>query len=94
MTLRARIVRLVLAGTLAVTSMGACAQLPFRTEGERLPGVPRGPQRKTVSTKEPPSRLVAIDGTVCLVSASRYAEVDPGDRVWCDWQPRRPHPAT
>lgn len=66
----------------------ACSSLPFRVEGERPLGTDRGPQRKTVSAKEPPSRLVAVDGTVCLVSASRYDSVKVEERVWCDWRPR------
>ena len=72
----------------ALVFITGCANLPFRTQGEHPFGSDRGPQRKTVVSKEPPSRLVAIDGTVCLVSASKYDSVDPEDRVWCDWRPR------
>ena len=81
-----RLLSAALITTLLLTT--ACSHIPFPIVGERLPGREDGPQRKTVESKEAPSRLVAIDGTVCLVSASRYGGVEPGDRVWCDWRPR------
>ena len=72
----------------ALVFMTGCVNLPFRTEGDAPFGPDRGLERKTVESKEPPSRLVAVDGTVCIVSGSRYGSVEPGDRVLCDWRPR------
>ena len=85
MTLQRRTALSLLAGLAFVTG---CVNLPFRTEGDAPFGPDRGLERKTVESKEPPSRLVAVDGTVCIVSGSRYAGVEPGDRVLCDWRPR------
>ena len=57
----------------------------------RRPGVeaPREPHerawRKAVAAKEPPTRLVAHDGTSCTVSEARYAEIAVGYVVWCFW---------
>jgi hypothetical protein len=77
----------ILAGAL-VALLQACSLLPFRVEGERpFLGV-EGPQRKTVSGKEPPNRLVAVDGTICIVSKERYESVKPEDKVWCAWRAR------
>ncbi len=50
-------------------------------------GGEEGPGSKTVSAKEEPATLIAADGTVCLVTASRFNRVKTGDRVWCNWRP-------
>jgi len=41
--------------------------------------------RKLVAGKEPPSILIARDGTRCTVTARRYAETREGDYAWCAW---------
>jgi hypothetical protein len=41
---------------------------------------------KVVMDKRPPAYLVAVDGTECTVSAERFRQVDPGDRVLCAWR--------
>jgi len=69
-------------------SAGACNWLPFRTEGERPFLAEEGPQRKTVVGKEPPYRLVAVDGTICDVPKERYESVKVEDKVWCAWRSR------
>jgi hypothetical protein len=48
----------------------------------------RGPQRKTVTGKEGPDRLIAVDGTLCIVSASKFESVEVNEKVWCAWRPR------
>ena len=42
--------------------------------------------RKRVDSKEPPSTLIARDGTRCTVTASRYADIREGEYVVCAWQ--------
>lgn len=71
-----------------LTSLPGCGWLPFRIEGERPLMGERGPQRKTVTGKEAPDRLVAVDGTLCMVSASKSESVEMNDKVWCAWRPR------
>ena len=71
-----------------LTPLLGCGWLPFRLEGERPLMGERGPQRKTVTGKEGPARLIAVDGTICIVSASKFGSVKLNDRVWCDWRPR------
>lgn len=48
-------------------------------------GGPSGPGYKTVSTKEEPATLVALDGSECRVTADRFERVAVGERVWCYW---------
>src|SRR5688572_20862959 len=45
--------------------------------------------RKRVESKEPPGTLSARDGTVCTVTAARYAEIQEGEYVWCASRFRR-----
>jgi hypothetical protein len=40
---------------------------------------------KLVEAKEAPSTVVGDDGSVCRLTAERYAEVDAGDWVACEW---------
>ena len=69
-------------------SLVGCGWLPFRVEGERPLLLEKGPQRKTVVAKEVPNRLIAVDGTVCIVPAAKYESVKVDDKVWCAWKPR------
>ncbi|MGD2121640.1 MAG: hypothetical protein PVJ76_07840 [Gemmatimonadota bacterium] len=82
----------ILAGGLLV-SLPACSLLPFRVEGERPLLGDVGPQRKTVVAKEPPCRLVAVDGTICDVPAAKFESVKVDDRVWCAWRERWSRPS-
>ena len=65
--------------------LGGCALFPFQVEGERPLLGAKGPQRKTVVAKEAPGRLIAADGTYCIVPASRFESVNVEDKVWCAW---------
>jgi len=40
---------------------------------------------KLVLDKEPPSTIFGDDGSMCRLIAQRYAEVDPGDWLACEW---------
>ena len=46
-------------------------------------GVPFGP--KPVIGKQKPSRLLARDGTSCVVSPQKYESTILGTTVWCGW---------
>jgi hypothetical protein len=46
-------------------------------------GVPFGP--KPVVGKQKPSRLLARDGTSCVVSPKKYESTVLGTTVWCGW---------
>ena len=65
--------------------VAGCGSLPFRIEGERPLLGSEGPQRKTVAAKEAPGRLVAVDGTICMVPAAKFESVEVDDKVWCAW---------
>lgn len=41
---------------------------------------------KQVAAKEPPTILVAYDGTKCAVTEARYRETNVGDEAWCVWR--------
>lgn len=41
--------------------------------------------RKTVSSKESPNRLTAVDGTTCIVAEKQFEEVIVGTDVICLW---------
>jgi hypothetical protein len=43
---------------------------------------------KNVTAKEPPTTLVAHDGTRCIVSQKRYDETRIGDNALCAWRTR------
>lgn len=47
-----------------------------------------GPGNKVVTAKEAPATLVAVDGTICHVTAGRFERISTGDRAWCGWQKR------
>ena len=56
-------------------------------------GIRLGWAAKRVVTKDPPSTLVAEDGTVCRVAPDRYADTKAGQTINCDWQLGNPVPA-
>ena len=41
---------------------------------------------KRVAGKEPPTTLIAEDGTKCVVTENRYRETNVGDEAWCVWR--------
>jgi hypothetical protein len=41
---------------------------------------------KRVSGKEPPTTLIAEDGTRCIVTEGRYREAKIGSDAWCAWR--------
>jgi hypothetical protein len=49
-------------------------------------GATRGWAIKEVVQKNPPSTLMARDGTVCEVSETRYNETRVGAQVQCEWR--------
>lgn len=55
-------------------------------------GVRLGWYTKRVATRQPPSTLLAEDGTLCRVSPDRYAATEVGTMVQCDWQIGAPVP--
>jgi hypothetical protein len=44
-----------------------------------------GLSRKPVSRKEPPTSLIAIDNTRCLVTEEKYRDTPVGTSVTCFW---------
>ena len=56
-------------------------QYARRSDGDRRPGF--GP--KLVEGKQPPTRLVARDGTSCVVSKKKYDSTVLGQSIWCSW---------
>ena len=42
--------------------------------------------RKRLDSKVDPATLVAIDGSRCTVTESRYRDIKVGDTVSCDWR--------
>ena len=40
---------------------------------------------KTVVDKRKPTRLIARDGTSCVVSEKKFEATIPGESVWCTW---------
>jgi hypothetical protein len=64
--------------SLLTIGISACIAIPIRaTRGEL--------GRKTVTSKDPPRRLIAHDGARCIVSEGRFQQVLIGQRVWCHW---------
>jgi hypothetical protein len=49
----------------------------------RLTGNGFGP--KNVQGKQPPTRLVARDGTTCVVTRDKFESTTLGTSVWCAW---------
>lgn len=47
-----------------------------------------GPGNKVISNKEDPITLVAVDGSICTVTTTKYHKVKIGDQVWCNWRDR------
>ena len=88
---RARLaVRATLLLLAAGVTSGACArpvQVAPRAGGVDVASGQLGWATKRLATKEPPGTLVAEDGTICRVSAERYAATPPRSLVRCDWQP-------
>ena len=41
--------------------------------------------KKRVASKQPPSTLIAQDGTRCTTTEDRYRMVEVGDEEWCAW---------
>jgi len=60
--------------------------IPLRGEGsqkaERATSL-FGP--KSVLGKENPTRLIARDGTSCIVSQKKFDSAEIGESVWCTW---------
>jgi hypothetical protein len=62
------------------------AAIPVRNNGTPKDGRTRsvfGP--KTVVGKEKPTRLIARDGTSCIVSQKKFNSTVLGASVWCTW---------
>jgi hypothetical protein len=82
-----------------VISATACGPRPLRptlSPGGAVgvqSGIRLGSGSKRVVTKDPPSTLVAEDGTVCRVAPDRYADTKVGQTINCEWQLGNPVPA-
>lgn len=72
---------------LLLTLSSACA-----TSDDVPPGGMTGPGMKTVSSKQAPSTLVAVDGTICNVMPRKFEGTKVGDPAWCDWRSRSAGP--
>jgi hypothetical protein len=61
---------------------------PRQTGGSRNGRAPRDVRldAKPVAGKEPPTTLIAEDGTKCVVTEDRYRETKVGDEAWCVWR--------
>ena len=90
-----RLVPLLVATTLCVACMKqripvidpASAAVSGKVAGQR----PRESSeanlsRKRVDSKADPATLIAIDGSRCTVTESRYRDTKVGDNVTCDWR--------
>lgn len=84
-------------GVVALVVSQAC-MIPAGGGGSRPDNLPRGVQSKdspsrlsegfgpkSVQGKEPPMRLLARDGTSCVVSRKKYESTPIGRSVWCTW---------
>ena len=75
-----------------VAAAAACSPAPARvsTPGPRAvkveDGLELGWAKKRVITKQPPSTLIAQDGTICRVTSDRYKGTEIGRDTACDWQ--------
>lgn len=65
--------------------LSGCSMLPGRVQ---TGGPGGGWGSKTISFKEEPMTLVAVDETLCNVTTEKYRKVKTGDRVWCYWRVR------
>jgi len=78
----------------------ACLPAPARKGPLPEPGGATGPTIKSAGTsltnrpalgpkrvqgKQPPNRLLAHDGTSCLVSREKYEKTTIGTSIWCVW---------
>lgn len=70
---------------LAAGCLSGCALLP---RGVQMGSPEGGWGSKIVAFKEEPATLVARDGTLCTVTASKFQNAKEGDRVWCHWRAR------
>jgi hypothetical protein len=65
--------------------VAGCTTMPgFRRNDSLRPNDTIG--WKQVFDKSPPAYLIAVDRSVCTVSAERFAQIRPGQRVLCDWK--------
>jgi hypothetical protein len=69
-----------------VAFLSACASVPLpiprlREDAEPAPEL----ARKLVIAKEPPTELIAEDGTRCLTTESRFKRTRVGFEAWCVW---------
>jgi hypothetical protein len=55
----------------------------YATPSDRASRPGFGP--KLVSGKEPPTRLLARDGTSCVVTQKKYDSAVLGQSIWCSW---------
>jgi hypothetical protein len=86
--------RLLLLALLGAGLAGCASRLHPKRPGDRADGISqdkaRGAQggfwRKQVSGKAEPATLVAVDGSVCSVTAKRFKETMTGEKVWCGWR--------
>lgn len=91
--------RVVLVALALITGGAGCAPprplgIPGRDGGPRQGGgsntgrTPRDirADAKRVAGKQPPTTLIAQDGTRCVVTEERYRETNVGDEAWCVWQ--------
>ena len=79
--MQSRVSRARLIIAVAIT---ACWHRPYSSAGGLRRDV--GFTRKVVAGKEDPSTLLAQDGTRCLVTTERFAQVKQGEQIWCDWR--------
>ena len=68
---------------LPLLALLASACMVFPRPGSR--GASIGLADKPVASKEPPTSLIAVDGTRCLVTEEKYRNTAVGERVWCYW---------
>ena len=64
---------------------GACTALSLPTRGLRGGDAPPELAQKPVVGKEPPTVLIAEDGTRCVTSRDRFERTRIGSEVWCVW---------
>lgn len=63
----------------------ACVPLFMPTRGVRGGDAPPELAEKLVVGKEPPTELIAEDGTRCITSRKRFDRTRIGSEVWCVW---------
>jgi hypothetical protein len=65
-----------------VLLLGACSS-PFSQGRQSTVGW------KQVLEKREPVYLIAVDLSECTVTKERYAKINPGDNVFCNWRATR-----